>query len=463
MSTLIRFSALYLMFGLTGCDLMDDLPIGKGYSAKHLCSFIFTSGLDEDLVRDTFIAPKVEPLPWIWDLAIDAERKTVQVKDIIFGEGAGSATAVYRPGKGCTLLVDQPVDAVNALPFAPLTPPTLPADEAWPYGASNALSRVPGVDIERLQDTLDVTFSEPPGATVLTTAVVVAYQGQLIAERYALGVTRETLLPGWSMTKTITGTLAGILVDDGTFKLNAPAPVPGWSDTEKDSITLQHLLHMSSGLEVNEDYSGFSDVTQMLYRESDQYAYAVNQPVVMPPYTEFKYSTAETNRLAAAIQSAVGGTQQAVYEFYQQRLFHAINIIHAIIEFDASGNFVGGAYGYMPARDWARIGQLYLQKGRWNDNQVLSEDWVSFATSPSPVAKHYGAHMWLNSDGQRWPNVPYDAFSLVGHQGQRVVIIPSRELVVVRTGVTEDRDLQNQVMNQLLEGILSALPQGHSL
>ena len=116
--------------------------------------------------------------------------------------------------------------------------------------------------------------------------------------------------------------------------------------------------------------------------------------------------------------------QQAVYEFYQQRLFHAINIIHAIIEFDASGNFVGGAYGYMPARDWARIGQLYLQKGRWNDNQVLSEDWVSFATSPSPVAKHYGAHMWLNSDGQRWPNVPYDAFSLVGHQGQRVVIIP---------------------------------------
>ena len=94
---------------------------------------------------------------------------------------------------------------------------------------------------------------------------------------------------------------------------------------------------------------------------------------------------------------------------------------------------------------------------------MLSEDWVSFATSPSPVAKHYGAHMWLNSDGQRWPNVPYDAFSLVGHQGQRVVIIPSRELVVVRTGVTEDRDLQNQVMNQLLEGILSALPQGHSL
>ena len=122
MSTLIRFSALYLMFGLTGCDLMDDLPIGKGYSAKHLCSFIFTSGLDEDLVRDTFIAPKVEPLPWIWDLAIDAERKTVQVKDIIFGEGAGSATAVYRPGKGCTLLVDQPVDAVNALPFAPALP-----------------------------------------------------------------------------------------------------------------------------------------------------------------------------------------------------------------------------------------------------------------------------------------------------------------------------------------------------
>lgn len=459
MSALIRTFLLCLMIPLTGCDLMDDLPIGKGYSAKHLCSFIFTSGLDQDLVLDTFIAPKVEPLPWIWELTIDDVHKTVEVRDLIFGDGAGSATAVYSAGKGCTLLVDQALESVNAIPFSPLPAPVLPTDEPWPYGADISLSKVEGVDYDRLQSTLDEAFSEPEGESVLTTAVLVAHRGQLIAERYALGVKRETRLPGWSMTKTITGTLAGILVDDGVLQLNEPAPIPGWSNTEKNKITLQHLLHMSSGLEVNEDYGGFSDVTQMLYRESNQYDYAINQPVVAPPYTEFHYSTAETNRLAAAIQAAVGGTQQAVYDFYQQRLFHAIDITNAFIEFDASGNFVGGAYGYMTVRDWARIGQLYLQKGRWNNKQVLSQDWIEFATSPSPTADHYGAQVWLNTNGHRWPNIPDDAYSLVGHQGQRVVVIPSRDLVAVRTGVTEDRDLQNRVMNHLLEGILAALPQ----
>jgi len=248
-------------------------------------------------------------------------------------------------------------------------------------------------------------------------------------------------------------------VSEGKLKLDDPAPVPGWAGTEKQKITLRHLLHMASGLEVNEDYGGFSDVTQMLYKESNQYAYAVNQPIVRPPYTEFKYSTAESNRLAAAIQAQVGGTQQDAYDFYEQRLFHAIDITSAIIEFDATGHFVGGAYGYMTARDWARIGQLYLQKGQWKDTRVLSEDWVAFATSPSPVADYYGAQLWLNTNGQRWQNVPYDAYAMVGHQGQRVVVIPSRKLVVVRTGVTEDRQLQNQVMARLLEGVIAALPE----
>lgn len=438
---------------------MEDLPVGKGYSAKHLCSFIFTSGLDPDLVQNTFVAPKVQPLPWIWELNIDNAHKKVEVRDLIFGGGAGSATAVYSEGKGCTLLVDQSLESLNSIPFSPLPTPVLPADEAWPYGADISLSEEEGVDFDHLRNTLNEAFSEPKDESVLTTAVLVAHRGKLIAERYALGVQRDTRLPGWSMTKTVTGTLAGILVDDGILELDEPPPIPGWAHTDKQNITLQHLLHMSSGLEVNEDYRGFSDVTQMLYRESDQYDYAINQPIVAPPYTEFKYSTAETNRLAAAIQAAVGGTQQAVYDFYQQRLFHAIDIANAFIEFDASGNFVGGAYGYMPVRDWARIGQLYLQKGRWKDKQILSEDWVEFATSPSPTADYYGAQVWLNTHGNRWPNVPDDAYSLVGHQGQRVVVIPSRDLVVVRTGVTEDRDLQNRVMNQLLEGILAALPQ----
>ncbi|MCP5015536.1 MAG: serine hydrolase [Ketobacter sp.] len=459
MKNSFKTAVVLLILPLTACDLLDDLPIGKGYSAKHLCSFIFTSGLDESLVRDTFIAPKVQPLPWIWDIRIDHSDYSVNVRDVIFGDGKGSATAIYREGKGCTLLIDQNLNDVDGIPFQSITPPELSDSEPWPYGAAGALSNVSDINYSQLQSAIDNAFIEPEDETVLTTAVLVAYDGQMIAERYDLGANEHTRLPGWSMTKSITGTLAGILVSEGKIKLDDPAPIPDWHGTDKHHITLRHLLHMSSGLEVNEDYSGFSDVTQMLYKESNQYAYAINQPVVTPPYTEFKYSTAETNRLAAAIQALTGNTQQDVYAFYEKHFFHAIDITSALIEFDATGHFVGGAYGYMTARDWARIGQLYLQKGKWKHKQILTEDWVRFATTPSPVADDYGAQLWLNTNGNRWKNVPSDAYALVGHQGQRVVIVPSLKLVVVRTGVTEDRNLQNRVMSELLDGIIAALPE----
>lgn len=459
MNPLLKITSISVLLALTGCDLLDDLPIGKGYSAKHLCSFLFNSGLDEDVVLNQFIAPKVQPLPWIWQIDINHDAHRVHVTDIIFGEGAGSATAFYQPGKGCTLLVDQALETVEAIPFEPIMPPELKADTPWPYGAGGITEHVSDVDYSQLQAAIDGAFIEPVDATVLTTSVVVAYQGKLLAEQYNWGVTAESPLPGWSMTKSITGTLAGILITEGRIKLDDPAPVPDWKGTDKQNITLRHLLHMASGLEVNEDYGGFSDVTQMLYKESNQFAYAVKQPIVNPPDTAFHYSTAESNRLAAAIQALVGGTQQDAYNFYQQRFFHPIDITSAFIEFDATGHFVGGAYGYMTARDWARIGQLYLQKGNWNGKRILSEDWVAFATAPSPQAEQYGAHLWLNTNGNRWKNAPWDAYALVGHQGQRVVIIPSKDLVVVRTGVTEDRELQNQVMSTLLEGILVALPE----
>ena len=163
-----------------------------------------------------------------------------------------------------------------------------------------------GVDYQQLQAAIDRGFAEREAGTVLTHSVLVAWNGQLLAEQYALGVDAQTPLPGWSMTKTITGTLAGILVGDGVLALDAPAPVPQWQDTKKANITLRHLLQMTSGLEVNEDYGGFSDVTQMLYRESNQYAYALRQPVVTAPNVAFEYSTAETNRLGSVIQAAGG-------------------------------------------------------------------------------------------------------------------------------------------------------------
>ncbi|MAR93241.1 MAG: hypothetical protein CML06_20540 [Pseudomonadales bacterium] len=290
---------------LTACDLLDDLPVGKAYAAKQLCSFVFTSGLDETLVREQFIKPKVQPLPWIWQVALDREAGSVRVGDILTAEDQ-DAVALYQDGRGCTLLVDQPATAITHHSIEPLAAPVLDPARPWPHGAGGPAPPVVGVDYQQLQAAIDRGFAEREAGTVLTHSVLVAWNGQLLAEQYALGVDAQTPLPGWSMTKTITGTLAGILVGDGVLALDAPAPVPQWQDTKKANITLRHLLQMTSGLEVNEDYGGFSDVTQMLYRESNQYAYALRQPVVTAPNVAFEYSTAETNRLGSVIQAAGG-------------------------------------------------------------------------------------------------------------------------------------------------------------
>jgi len=455
----LRYLPLLALVGsLSACDLLDNLPVGKGYTAKQLCSFVFTSGLDEDLVRDQFIAPKVEPLPWFWDVRVDHNRQQVYTGDRIFGSKVGGATAVYRPGLGCTLLVDQTAAAVKAIPFTPVPPPTLSPRQPWPLGSGAAERNRPGIDYGQLDTAIASAFTESEVEPVQTTSVVVAYQGHLLAERYAYGVTAATPMPGWSMSKSVTATLAGILIGDGKLQLDAPAPVPGWDGSDKEAITLRQLLHMSSGLQVNEDYGGISDVTRMLYTVSDQFAYAGSRPVVTTPGTRFRYSTVETARLAAALQASLGGSLQDVYDFYQQRLFHPLGIRSGFFEVDASGHFVAGAYAFMSSRDWARLGQLYLQRGHWQGQQIVPERWVDFVRTPSPLASDYGGHFWLNTEGNRWPEVPYDTYAMLGHQGQRVVIIPSRQLVVVRTGITETEALQNRVMNRLLNGILTAVP-----
>lgn len=444
----------------SACDLLKDRPVGLGYSAKYICSYVFNSGIDEQVVIDQFVAPKVKPLPLVWGIDVDHDRQQVRVWDVIFGQRF-AAQAFYTPGKGCTLLVDQSREDVAAIPFTPAASPQLDPAQPWPYGGGGKpAAPVEGVDYPRVENAVAAAFAEVHAVPVNTTSVLVAYRGQLIAEQYGMGANVNTPLLGWSMTKTITGMLAGILVDQGRMEMDAPAPIARWQGTDRESITTRNLLNMAAGLKVNEDYARLSDVTQMLYLESDQYDYALKQPVVHAPGEMFQYSTAEANRLAAAVQEAAGGTQQAMYDFYQAALFHRIDITSAFIEFDATGNFVGGAYGFMTARDWARLGELYLQRGEWNGEQVLSSGFVDFVTQPSPASPLYGGMIWLNTDGNAWPNIPGDAYFFAGHQGQHIVVVPSKNLVVVRTGVTEGRELvRDGIMAPLLAEVIASLPE----
>lgn len=455
---------IILLGSITGCDRVKDLQVGKGFSARYLCSYVFNTGHDEALVKQRFLAPKVMPLPLIWKVDVNYEDRSVTVADRIFLNESLKAKAVYRDGIGCTLLVDRDKAEVLNQPFEALPAPQLPVDQPWPEGhAGIDEQQASKLDQELLEEALAKAFTERHRKNPMnTTSFLVAHKGRLVAERYALGVGPHTPVAGWSMTKTITGSLIAILHDRGLIALDQPAPIAAWQGTPKAEITVANLLQMASGLAFDDGYKGLSEVTRMLYQRSNQAEYVASLPLAFEPGTRYNYSTGDSNLLAKIVQDTVGGSMQDGYNFYQTELFHKIGITSGLIEFDASGQFVGGAYGFLSPRDWLRFGQLYLQEGKWNGEAVLSSEWIQYATQPSAANPGYGAQIWLNTDadndgyGDRWPMLPLDTYHFQGHLGQYVVIIPTLQLVVVRTGVTEYQPVMD--LGENIRMVVEALP-----
>jgi CubicO group peptidase (beta-lactamase class C family) len=297
----------------------------------------------------------------------------------------------------------------------------------------------------RFEQALDWAFSEPdPQQLRRTRAVVIVRKGRIVAERYAPGFSRDTPLLGWSMAKSVMNGLVGILIKTGRLALNAPLPVPEWQEPNDPCrrITLDHLLHMSSGLHFDESYGNpLADVTYMLLGVPNMGAYAARKPLEAEPGAKWSYSSGTTNLISRAIRQVVG---EAGYPGLPGRaLFQPIGMSSAVIEADAAGTLVGSSFMYATARDWAKFGQLYLQGGMWEDRRILPEGWVQYTTAPAPRApdKEYGAHFWLKipkeyQSGGQANLIPADAFHAVGHEGQFISIIPSRELVIVRLGLT---------------------------
>lgn len=456
---MIRFSWLIVpvvaVAIFAGYDRSKDLPVGMGFATKYLCSKVFNTGLPADQVIHQFLAPKVQPIPLFWQIAIDYEQRSVTLSSQLPFIDLVPVTAQHRPNMGCTLAIEKTPqqllsEQITGFSGTPLNPNTV-----WPLGSSDSLTKVPGIDSEALNRAVQSAFIEYDRPRN-TTSLLVAYDGQLIAERYAQGISQEKPLLGWSMTKTVTGTLIGTLVDQERLALDESAPVPGWQGTPYQSITLRDLMNMSSGLEFDENYKGISDASQMLYLHPQHAAYAGVRPQTSAAAETFNYSTGETALLAQIVQQSVGGSSQQAYDYFQQQLFQPIGIRSAFIEFDESGHFAGGAYAFMKARDWLRLGQLYLQKGRWQEQQIVSSDWIDFVTQPAPTTIKYGGQLWLNHQGVHWPELPQDAFYFAGHQGQRLVVIPSQKLVVLRTGVTEDND--DILLGPVIEQIINLLP-----
>ncbi len=441
-------------------NLSSTLNIATGFSAKNLCSGHFISGFDTDAIATEALHPIDSSFQYL-SYEVDENKQEVQTSIA----GFFVRKAVYRPGTGCTLLVAG--EDTLSPGVTPLEPALAPTTEPWPRGLGEISGQKAGVDYARLNSAIDQAFSEPEQSGKRNVkAISIVHQGNLIAERYANGVDKQTPLLSWSMAKSITNLHVGLLVKAGKLNLFDAAEVPLWQDSQdpRSKITLDQLLRMSSGLEFNETYGINTDVSSMLSTKGDTAAFASNKPLAFAPDSHWSYSSGTSNIIAGIIKRAVGGNFQDYYEFNQQQLLQPLGINSAIFETDASNTFVGSSYFYATARDWAKLGQLMLQNGSWNNQQLLPENWVEYSTTPTKThpLNEYGAQFWLNAqpliaDAPRtWPSVPEDTYYMGGYQGQYVIVVPSKELVIVRLGFTHpgtDRGIE-----ALISGSIDALP-----
>ena len=442
-------------------ELLDQMLVNR--HAKRVCSEVFLSGRTaaEVLAEDHDTDPGT--------VEIDVNRAAGRVSIGALGK---TGTAVYRPGLGCTILYRLSQEQLLAQDTGDATPRTLDPQKGWPLGSKVKVTTPSGLDRSALEKALDDAFSEPEADRRRgTRAALVVYDGQVVAERYAPGFGPDRSLIIWSMTKSLTSALVGLLAGDGVLDPAAPAPVPEWA-TQGDprkAITLDQLLRMSSGLKFQEVYKyGLIDVNIMLFGDPDTAHYAASQPLEAAPDTKWSYSSGTTNIISRIVCDSLGGELSDYVTFVRSRLLDPLGMTHTVMELDEAGNFVGSSYAYSTPRDLARFGQLYLQDGAWNGERLLPKGWVEYSTAPTPAAPRgqYGGHFWLNagdpedSSKRRWPDVPRGAYGLAGYEGKSVTVVPSRKAVIVRLGRTPDRKAFD--LNEFLGSVLEALPRAFS-
>jgi len=317
-----------------------------------------------------------------------------------------------------------------------------------------------GVDSLKLVSAVQKAFIEEDTILpVRTRAVIVVYDGQLIVEQYADGFDGRTKLAGWSMTKSVTGALIGILVKQGKLSVESPAPVPEWKSPAdpRHAISIQNLLQQRSGLDFDEVYYRASDATSMLFEKSDMAAFTAAHPLKFRPDCVFHYSSGNSNILSRIIRQTVGDSEY--YRFPYTELFYKTGMYSAVLEPDPSGTFVGSSYMYATTRDWARFGMLFLNDGIFNKERILPEGWVAKSTRPASRDKRgYGYQLWLNAGGdssvKHFPSAPADMFYADGFETQLIFVIPSKKLVIVRMGLTQHNNFNADLF---LHNILSSI------
>ena len=431
--------------------------IGAGYAAKQICSGVLVARLPEQFIVGTDVLPRlatVGPLAQLLDYELDTNKRHVTAH--MLGQ---TVTAQHHPRYGCTL------NGAGAAPLFPLSDAT--PETGNEEGAATLASAPPtltskGWENAPLESALDTAFAEPLERGRNTLAVIVMHRGQIVAERYGGPVTTETPMQGWSMNKSLMATFIGRQIDQGHLRLNdavvtALQAAGAWKATiEKvdPDLTLRHLLSMTTGFDFSERYFPGDDVTDMLYRQAGMWRSAPDTGHAFPPGEQWAYSSGDINTASLMWQQSLQG--EPYPDWIHTHFSDPLAITEIVLEPDASGVQVGSSYAYLTPRDWARMGQLWLDA--WHGrSEVISREWQRLAVTPGTAegGEIYGLGFWLNTQNRAFPSAPENTFHAGGNSGQFVVVIPDRELVVVRLGLTLNESRAD--MDVLLADVLKAL------
>lgn len=471
---LITLGVLVVLLLLAVAGILWYLQIpttAPGMAAKAVCSATFVAGrpAEADVLMEADVEPASPALFGLVSTSINTDEHYVTGKFL----GMFKRQASLVTDRGCVL--DAPADP-TAVPYQ-----AAPADPAaWPQGdAALPESQWPaGLKAAELKQVVDEAFADsgdPQGANARGVAIV--QDGKLLLVRDGEGFAPNTALHGWSMTKTVAAMLAykkfteaGIDIEtpvvDAFPEGKAPGWVAQWRADERAQITLADLMFMRSGLKLDEGYGPGSDVLNMLYNQPDMASWAAGHPSEYEPGTYWEYLSAVSNILAQVVQAQFPGNEQ-YWDYSRTALFDPIGVTTATLETDAAGTWVGSSYLWASVGDWARLGQVMLNDGNWQGQQVLPPGWLELAgTSALPEGEGagYGAQTWIpanpvGGECRGTPGIPQDTVSMEGHWGQIVAMVPSRDAVIVRLGWTfNGTDAFDGC--QFVSDVLRTLPKG---
>ena len=341
------------------------------------------------------------------------------------------AVAAVVAGLGLAL-VAPPVDAAPTVGTTPPAVAPAPASTAVVPGRDWTLSspEAKAMDPALVDQALDYAFVDGRN----TQGVVIVKGGQIVGERYAKGADATSWAASWSVAKSFAGTLIGIAVDEGKIP-NVEVPMttyfPEWIGTPRAGITLRHVLQMEAGLDWDEDYygaGGGSEIIAMVGNQRDQLAFAADRPVEHPPGTVFNYSSGTAMLLSGVLEKATGMSAEA---YARTRLIEPLGFSKFDWWRDADGNTLTYCCLDTTTRDFARLGLLYLNGGRWGGKQIISQAWVDAATTGTAASGNsYGYQWWVQPANGTMPAY----YSARGHDGQYIHVFPSLDLIVARNG-----------------------------